>query len=66
MTSKMSKPNQSRRIASRKLHRIFAEIADEICKAQDHVTIALSGTSFQIHLEGATININIKEEGGAK
>ena len=66
MLTKMSKHQRTRRIASEKLRGFLAEIAEQICAAQDHVTLALAGNTFEIRLEGATINVNITEKGGAK
>lgn len=60
----MNKPKQSRRVSSKKLRAIFRELADEICNVQDRVTLAMSGNTFEIHLEGGSINITINEEGG--
>lgn len=60
----MNKPKQSRRVSSKKLRTIFAVLADEICNAQDRVTLALNGNTFEIHLEGGTINITVNEERG--
>ena len=62
--NKMNKPKQSCRVSSKKLRAFFAELADEICNAQDRVTLALTGNTFEIHLEGGTINITVNEEGG--
>ena len=58
--------NQSRRVSSKKLRAILAELADDICAAQDKVTLSLTGNTFEIHLNGGTINITINEEGGRK
>lgn len=59
----MNKPKQSRRVSSKKLHALLTNLTDEICNAQDRVTLALNGNTFEIHLEGGTINITINEEG---
>ena len=59
----MNKPKQSRRVSSKKLHASLTNLTDEICNAQDRVTLALNGNTFEIHLEGGTINITINEEG---
>ncbi len=60
----MNKPKQSRRVSSKKLRALLTNLTDEICNAQDRVTLALNGNTFEIHLEGGTINITINEEGG--
>lgn len=62
----MNKFKPTRRVSSKKLRAIFAELADEICNAQDRVTLALNGNTFEIHLEDATVNITINEEGGRR
>lgn len=61
----MNNKTQSRRVSSKKLRAILAELADDICAAQDKVTLTLTGNTFEIHLEGGSINITINEEGGA-
>lgn len=52
-------------MASEKVRGILAELADAICNAQDKVVLGLSGNTFEIHLEGGTINISIDMKGGA-
>ena len=59
----MNKPKQSRRVSSKKLRALLTNLTDEICNAQDRVTLALNGNTFEIHLEGGTIHITINEEG---
>lgn len=58
------KEKQSRRISASKLRKALGKFADDICAAQERVTIALSGNTFEIHLEGGSINITINERGG--
>lgn len=60
----MTNKKQSRRVSSKKLRALLVELADDICGVQDKVTIALTGNTFEIHLEGGSINITINEEGG--
>ena len=62
----MNKSKQTRRVSSRKLRAAFNDIADMICGGQDRITLSLSGNTFEIHLENATINISVNEskEGG--
>lgn len=59
---------QSRRVNAGKLREMLNDFADQICNAQERITIALSGNTFEIHLDGGTINITINEplttEGG--
>lgn len=62
----MNKTKQSRRVSSKRLRTFLGELADEICNAQDRVTLALNGNTFEIHLEGGSINITINEEGGRR
>ncbi len=62
----MTNKKHSRRVSSKKLRAFLTEIADEICNAQDRVTLAMSGNTFEIYLEDATINITINEEGGPR
>lgn len=62
----MNHQKQTRRIKSAKLREIFAALAEEICAAQEKVTLSLTGNTFEIHLEGGTINITINEEGGQR
>lgn len=51
-------------MSSKKLRALLAELADEICAVQEKVTLSLTGNTFEIHLEGGSINITINEEGG--
>ncbi|MCM1356531.1 MAG: hypothetical protein NC212_09025 [Staphylococcus sp.] len=60
----MNPNNQSNRVASEKVRGILSELADAICNAQDKVTLGLSGNTFEIHLEGGTINISVNMKGG--
>lgn len=62
----MNNKTQSRRVSSKKLRALLAELADEICAAQEKVTLSLTGNTFEIHLEGGSINITINEEGGRR
>lgn len=67
LTRKPHKMNQkhSRRVASEKVRGILNELADAVCQAQDKVILSLTGNTFEIHLEGGTINITVCQEGGA-
>lgn len=60
----MNNKTQSRRVSSKKLRALFAMMADEICTTHDKVTLSLTGNTFEIHLEGGSINITLNEEGG--
>ena len=59
---------KSRRVSAAKLHKLLSELTDEICSAQERVTLAISGNTFEIHLEDAIINIYLSasQEGGEK
>ena len=59
----MNNKKQSRRVKSAKVRELFAMMANEICKGQDKVTLSLTGNTFEIHLEGGSINITINEKG---
>ena len=63
----MSKKH-SRRVSAAKLRKLLSELTDEICSAQERVTLAISGNTFEIHLEDAIINIYLSasQEGGEK
>lgn len=56
---------QSRRVDSEQVRGILADLADAICELQNKVTLSMQGNTFEINLEGASITININEEGGA-
>lgn len=60
----MKEKKQTRRVSSKKIRALLNELANEICSAQDRVTLSLTGNTFEIHLEGATVNITVNEEGG--
>lgn len=54
-----------RKISASRLRRFLAAAAEDITDGIDTVSLALRGNTFEIHLEGATINITINEKGGA-
>ncbi len=60
-----TKPH-SRRITAKRLRAFLNGIADDLCSIQDKMTIAVTGNTFEIHLEGASINITINREGGER
>lgn len=62
----MTNKKHSRRVSSKKLRAILTELANDICQAQDKITVSLTGNTFEIHLEGGSINITINEEGGRR
>ena len=53
-----------RRVPSDKIRGILNELADAVCAAQDNVGLSMTGNTFNIHLEGATLNITIFEPKG--
>lgn len=60
----MNRKKQSRRVSSKKLRALLAEFTNDICRVQDKITVSLTGNTFEIHLDGGSINITINEEGG--
>lgn len=61
----MNNPKKlSRKLNSAKLRQFFEMMADEICQMQDKVTMSITGNTFEINLEGATVNITFNKEGG--
>ena len=62
----MTNKKHSRRVSPKKLRAILTELANDICQAQEKITVSLTGNTFEIHLEGGSINITINEEGGRK
>ena len=61
----MNEPKRTRRISSKELRGILGDFADKVCAAQRLITLSMRGNTFAIHLEGATVNISVTEEGGA-
>lgn len=61
-------PNpQRRRIPAPQLRKLLHELADDICNAREQISFTLSGNTFELHIEGGTINISINEpKGGAR
>ena len=59
----MSTKQHSRRISSKKLRAFLNDITDQLCTAQDRMTIVLTGNTFNIHLDGGTVNITIDTTG---
>ncbi|MBD5318697.1 MAG: hypothetical protein HDS09_05490 [Bacteroides sp.] len=64
----MSNKNHSCRVSSAKLRTLLDQLVDKIRTSQDRVILALSGNTFNIHFNDATINISMKpaKEGGDK
>lgn len=57
---------QTKRVSAKSLRKLLGNIADDICSAQERMNIALSGNTFEIHLECAYISITINEQKGGK
>ncbi len=49
----MNKQKQTRRVSRAKLRELLTATVDEICAAQDKVTLSLTGNTFGIHIYGA-------------
>lgn len=69
MLSNMNNSNEptqrrERKISASLLRRIFSDMAENLTEGIDTVTLALSGNTFEIHLDGGSINITINEKGG--
>lgn len=62
----MKQLKRSRRISAEQLRQLLGELADDVCTTQEPVTVALSGNTFEIHLEGGTINITVNDMKGGK
>ena len=64
MSMKKNQPTarHSRKISASRLRRFIAQAAEDITEGISTVNIALRGNTFEIHLEGATINITINEK----
>lgn len=60
----MNDKKHSRRVSSKKFRALLTGLTDDICAAQDKVTLSLTGNTFEIHLEGGSINITLNKEGG--
>lgn len=60
----MSKETERlRRISAWQLRAMLATLADEICSANDTLTVANTGDTFRILVEGGSIAITINETG---
>lgn len=55
---------KSRLVSTKRLRETLLGMVDDICKLQDKALVHLHGNTFEIHLDGGTINITINEEGG--
>ena len=56
-----NQPNQTREVEASKLRELMAEVFGDLCDGLDTVRVALSGNTFEINLEGATVNIIVNE-----
>lgn len=57
---------QTKSVSAKGLRKLLGNIADDICSAQERMNIALSGNTFEIHLECASISITINEQKGGE
>lgn len=57
---------QRRRISAKQLRAFMHELADDICCNRDRLNITVSANTFELHLDGGTINISYTapEKGG--
>ena len=60
----MKNKKHSRSISASRFRRFISAAAEDITEGISSVNISLRGNTFEIHLEGATINITINEKGG--
>ncbi len=65
MSKKTTPARHERRISASQLRRFIASVSEDITDGLDKVLVSLSGNTFEIHLEGGTINITMNMEGGA-
>ncbi len=52
---------QTREVKASKLREFLNELAGDLCAGLDTVRVDLTGNTFEIHLEGATIDITVNE-----
>ena len=64
----MSNKTHTRRVSSARLRALLDQLVDELCASQDRMTVAITGNTFNIHLDDATLNISMNHamEGGDK
>ena len=61
MSNQTTAKRHERKISASRLRRFIAAATEDITAGIDTVTLSLSGNTFEIHLEGATINISVDE-----
>ena len=66
MSNQTTAKRHERKISASRLRRFIAAATEDITAGIDTVTLSLSGNTFEIHLEGGSINISINEEGGRR
>ena len=52
---------QRRRIPAPRLRELLHELADDICNARELISFTMRGNTFELHIDGGTINISINE-----
>ena len=62
----MTNKKQTRRVSAGKLRNLLSDMTNDICNAQERISVALSGNTFEIQLHGCSINITINKEGGPR
>ena len=65
-TNDMSNKTHTRRVSSTRLRSLLDQLVDELCSAQERVTLAVSSNTFNIHLDDATLNISISQKEGGE
>ncbi len=60
------KMKREKTVSTKRLRETLIGMVDDICNAQDKVLVHLHGNTFELHLDGGTINITINEEGDMK
>ena len=64
----ISMDNKTRKghIPAERVREAFSELAEIICSGHERINLSLSGNSFTLHLEGATVNITVSERPAAQ
>ena len=57
---------QTREVKASKLRELLKDLFGDLCAGLDTVSVALTGNTFEIHLEGATVNITVNQEKGGQ
>lgn len=57
---------KTRTVSTKQLCQMFRDLANDFAEVQEKALVAMYGNTFEIHLEGGSINITINEEGGPR